>query len=437
MSARDTTRAPIRIAMLGGGTVGSSVAKLLAKHQHDLAHRVGADLQLVAVGVRDASKKRIGIDPVLITTDLMAVATSGADIVVEVMGGIEPARSLILSAMESGSSVVTANKALLAEDGAALYAAAEEYGVDLYFEASVAGAIPLVRPLRESLAGDRVTKVMGIVNGTTNFMLTKMDEQGVEYAEVFAEAEALGYLEADPSLDVDGHDAAAKAAILAELAFHTRVTIADVYCEGIRSVTAADIQAARAMGFVIKLLAIAELVRTDSGEDAIVVRVHPTMIPTTHPLANVRGSFNAVFVTAEAAGEMMFYGRGAGGDPTASAILGDVVSAARNRVLGGRGPGESTYTGLPVLGIGHAKTRYYVNLDVQDRPGVLAQISQAFADNGVSIQVVRQDGHGDDAGLIVRTHAGTEESLAQTVATLKGMEAVREVVGVMRVEGEN
>ena len=437
MSARDTSRPPIRIAMLGGGTVGSSVAKLLARHQHDLAHRVGSDLRLVAVGVRDTSKIRAGIDQSIITADLNAVATSGVDIVIEVMGGIEPAKSLILAAMKAGSSVVTANKALLAEDGAALYAAAEEFGVDLYFEASVAGAIPLIRPLRESLAGDRVTKVMGIVNGTTNFMLSKMDEEGVEYDDVFAEAAALGYLEADPSLDVDGLDAAAKAAILAELAFHTRVTISDVYCEGITSVTAADVRAARDMGFVIKLLAIAEIVQDDSGEDAIVVRVHPTMIPANHPLANVRGAFNAVFVTAEAAGEMMFYGRGAGGDPTASAVLGDVVAAARNRVLGGRGPGESTYTGLPVLDIGHAQTRYYVNLDVQDRPGVLAQISQAFADHGVSIQVVRQDGHGDDAGLIVRTHAGSEESLAQTVKTLKGMEAVRKVVGVMRVEGEN
>jgi homoserine dehydrogenase len=437
MSARDTTRPPIRIAMLGAGTVGSSVAKLLAQHQHDLAHRVGAELELVAIGVRDTTKSRKGIDPALVTSDVDSVAASGADIVIEVMGGIEPARSLILTAMAAGSSVVTANKALLAEDGAALYAAAEEYGVDLYFEAAVAGAIPLIRPLRESLAGDRVTKVMGIVNGTTNFMLTKMDEEGAEYSEVFAEAESLGYLEADPSLDVDGHDAAAKAAILAELAFHTRVTISDVYCEGISTVTAADIQAARDMGFVIKLLAIAELIQLDSGSDAIVVRVHPAMLPVTHPLANVRGSFNAVFVNAEAAGEMMFYGRGAGGDPTASAVLGDVVAAARNRVLGGRGPGESTYTELPVVDIGHAKTRYYVNLDVQDRPGVLAQISQAFANNGVSIQVVRQDGHGDDAGLIVRTHAGSEESLANTVASLKNMEAVRRVVGVMRVEGEN
>lgn len=437
MSARDTTRSPIRIAMLGGGTVGSSIAKLLARHQHDLAHRVGADLELVSVGVRDTSKKREWIDPALITSDVESVANSGADIVIEVMGGIEPARSLILAAMRAGSSVVTANKALLAEDGAALYAAAEEFGVDLYFEAAVAGAIPVIRPLRESLAGDRVTKVMGIINGTTNFMLTKMDEEGADYNDVFDEANALGYLEADPSLDVDGLDAAAKAAILAELAFHTRVTISDVYCEGITAVTAADMKAARAMGFVIKLLAIAELVQTNQGADAVVVRVHPSMIPVTHPLANVRGSFNAVFVTAEAAGEMMFYGRGAGGDPTASAVLGDVVVAARNRVLGGRGPGESTYSELPVLGIGHAKTRYYVNLDVQDRPGVLAQIAQAFADNGVSIQVVRQDGHGDDAGLIVRTHAGSEESLARTVKVLKEMDAVRQVVGVMRVEGES
>lgn len=436
MSARDTTRPPIRIALLGGGTVGSSIAKLLARHQHDLAHRVGAELELVAVGVRDTAKTREWIDPALVTSDVDSVATSGADIVIEVMGGIEPARSLILSAMRSGSSVVTANKALLAEDGAALYAAAEEFGVDLYFEAAVAGAIPVIRPLRESLAGDRVTKVMGIINGTTNFMLTKMDEEGADYDDVFAEANALGYLEADPSLDVDGLDAAAKAAILAELAFHTRVTISDVYCEGITAVTTADMKAARAMGFVIKLLAIAELVRSDEGYDAVVVRVHPAMIPMTHPLANVRGSFNAVFITAEAAGEMMFYGRGAGGDPTASAVLGDVVVAARNRVLGGRGPGESTYSELPVLGIGHAKTRYYVNLDVQDRPGVLAQISQAFADNGVSIQVVRQDGHGEDAGLIVRTHAGSEESLAQTVTALKNLDAVRKVVGVMRVEGE-
>ncbi len=436
MSERDKSAPPIRIAMLGAGTVGSSVAQLLARHQHDLAHRVGADLELIAVGVKDITKPRVGISQSLLTQDLESVALSGADILVEVMGGIEPARSLILSAMKAGSSVITANKALMAEDGAALYAAAERFGVDLYFEAAVGGAIPLIRPLRESLAGDRVTKVMGIVNGTTNFMLTKMDEEGADYNEAFDEANSLGYLEADPSLDVDGIDAAAKAAILAELAFHTRVTLADVYCEGIREVTKADITAARDMGFVIKLLAIAELITTAEQEDGIVVRVHPAMIPLNHPLANVRGSFNAVFVRAEAAGEMMFYGRGAGGDPTASAVLGDVVAAARHRVLGGRGPGESTYSGLKVLDIGRAQTRYYVNLDVDDRPGVLAHIANAFAAHGVSIQAVRQDGQGREARLIVRTHRGSEAALRATVDQLESMDEVRKVVGVMRVEGE-
>jgi len=426
---------PITIALLGAGTVGASVAQLLTENAIDFEARVGAPLQLVGVAVRDTNKIREGIDPGLITDDAVAVATSGADIVVEVMGGIEPARSLILAAMAAGSSVVTANKALLATDGATLYEAAEKYGVDLYFEASVAGAIPLLRPLRESLAGDRVHKVMGIVNGTTNFMLTKMDEEGIAYDDVFAEAKALGYLEADPSLDVDGHDAAAKAAILAELAFHTRVTIDDVFCEGIAGVTLEDMSAARDMGFVIKLLAVAELV--DHDESGVVVRVHPAMIPRTHPLASVRGSFNAVFVSADAAGEMMFYGRGAGGHPTASAVLGDLVAAARNRLAGGRGPGESTYSNLPTLPIGSARTRYYVNLDVADRPGVLASIAAAFADNGVSIQVVRQDGHGDDAGLIVRTHLATDDALQRTVETLRELPTVRRVVGVMRVEGES
>ena len=430
------TTTPLTVALLGAGTVGSAVAQLLSEHADDFAARVGAPLRITGVAVRDADRSRPGIDPALVTTDAMAVATSGADIVVEVMGGIEPARSLILAAMAAGSSVVTANKALLAEDGATLYEAAERHGVDLYFEASVAGAIPLLRPLRESLAGDHVRKVMGIVNGTTNYMLTKMDEDGAEYDEVFAEARELGYLEADPTLDVGGHDAAAKAAILAELAFHTRVTIDDVSCEGITDVTADDMAAARAMGFVIKLLAIAELVDVEGGGFGVVVRVHPAMIPRTHPLASVRGSFNAVFVTADAAGDMMFYGRGAGGRPTASAVLGDLVAAARNRLAGGRGPGESTYTNLPVLPIGAARTRYYVNLDVADKPGVLASIASAFAEHGVSIQVVRQDGHGADAGLIVRTHVATDAALQRTVEQLRGLPTVRRVVGVMRVEGE-
>lgn len=429
MSAPSPER--LRVALLGGGTVGSHVARLLTEDAADFEARSGVPIELTAVAVRDTAKPRPGIDPALITDDAMAVATSGADIVVEVMGGIEPARSLILAAMAAGSSVVTANKALLAEDGASLYAAAEQFGVDLYFEAAVAGAIPLIRPLRESLAGDQVIKVMGIVNGTTNFMLTRMDEDGASYDEVFDEANALGYLEADPTLDVGGHDAAAKAAIIAELAFHTRVTIDDVHCEGITEVTAADMTAAREMGFAIKLLAVAE--RTDAG---VIVRVHPAMVPRDHPLASVRLSFNAIFVEAQSAGQMMFYGRGAGGAPTASAVLGDLVAAARNRVTGGRGPGESTYLNLPVLSIGEAQTRYYVNLDVADRPGVLASIATAFAENGVSIQVVRQDGHGDDAGLIVRTHKASDEALRRTVDALSRLDTVRQVVGVMRVEGE-
>lgn len=422
---------PIRVALLGGGTVGSHVARLLLQDADELAQRVGAPLELTAVAVRDATRARPGIPAHLVTTDAAAVAASGADIVVEVIGGVEPARSLLLSAISHGSSVVTANKALLAADPEPLYAAARAAGVDLYFEAAVAGAIPLIRPLRESLAGDRVTKVLGIVNGTTNYMLTRMHEDGSDYADVFAEAGALGYLEADPSLDVDGHDAAAKAAILAELAFHTRVTLDQVHVEGISGVTASDIAAAQAMGFVIKLLAVAE-----RGDDGIIVRVHPAMVPVAHPLASVNGAYNAVFIEAQSAGSMMFYGRGAGGPETASAVLGDVVSAARNRVLGGRGPGESVHADIPVLGIGGARTRYYVNLSVADRPGVLATIAQAFADNGVSIQVVRQDGHGADASLLVRTHVATDAALRRTVEQLSGMDAVQSVLGVMRVEGE-
>lgn len=425
--------APITVALLGGGTVGSQVARLILEQSDDLAARIGAPLELAGVAVRDASRPREGVPSALITDDATALVARGSDIVVEVMGGIEPARTLILQAMAAGSSVVTANKALLAADGATLYAAAAANGVDLYFEASVAGAIPLLRPLRESLAGDRVVKVLGIVNGTTNFILSKMDEEGADYAEVLAEAQRLGYAEADPTADVGGLDAAAKAAILAELAFHTRVTFDDVSCEGITGVTAADVAAARDMGFVIKLLAVAE--RTEDGR-GVIVRVHPTMVPRSHPLASVRDAFNAVFIEAESAGEMMFYGRGAGGAPTASAILGDVVAVARNLRSGGHGPRESTYADLEIRGIDEARTRYYVNLDVADRPGVLATVARAFSDNGVSIQVVRQEGHGDDAGLIVRTHLAQDGDLSRTIEALRSLDVVKQVVGVMRVEGE-
>jgi homoserine dehydrogenase len=356
-------------------------------------------------------------------------------VVVELMGGIEPARTLILEAMQRGASVVTANKALLAQDGATLHDAAAAHGVDLAFEASVAGAIPLLRPLKESLAGDRVHRVLGIVNGTTNYILTRMDEAGADYGDALAEAQELGYAEADPTADVEGHDAAAKAAILASLAFHSRVTLDDVACTGISAVSAADVEAARAMGHVIKLLAVAERTEGDDGP-AIGVRVNPAMVARTHPLASVREAFNAVFVEAESAGDLMFYGRGAGGSPTASAVLGDLVALARNRVLEARDPGESTYAALPISPPGRAASRYYLSIDVDDRAGVLAQVASAFADHGVSIETLRQDGRGDDAFLVVVTHSASGDDVAATVATLRDIPAVRDVPTVMHVVGD-
>jgi homoserine dehydrogenase len=440
---------PVRVALIGAGVVGSSVAQLLTEHADDLAARVGRPLELVGIGVRRAGRARSvpGVDPALFTTDATELVTR-ADIVIEVVGGIEPARSLILRAMEHGASVVTANKALLAEDGPTLYAAAARHGVDLYFEAAVAGGIPLLRPLRESLAGDSVRKVMGIVNGTTNYVLDKMDTTGQGFADAVSQAQALGYAEADPTADVEGFDAAAKAAILASLAFHTRVASKDVHREGITEVTAADIQAAKEMDCVVKLLAICERTDDENGSPAgISVRVHPAMIPRRHPLAGVREAFNAVFVEAQAAGQLMFYGRGAGGEPTASAVLGDVVAVARHRVLGGRGPGESAYADLPLLGMGQAMTRYHISLDVADRPGVLAQVATAFAEHHVSIETVRQQqvpasGDASDgsaaaarANLVVVTHAAPDAALSATVDALAALPVVRGVNSVMRVEG--
>jgi len=424
---------PLRVALLGCGVVGSQVARLLVEHADDLAQRVGTSLELVGALVRDASIPRDGISSTLLTTDADELLVNRKpDIVIELLGGIEPARELILTAMRNGASVVTANKALLALDGASLHDAAAEHGVDLAFEASVAGAIPLLRPLKESLAGDSVKRVLGIVNGTTNYILTRMDESGAAYDDALAEAQVLGYAEADPTADVDGLDAAAKAAILAGLAFHTRVTSNDVQAEGISRVTAADVDAARAMGHVIKLLAVAEL--ADDG--GIGVRVNPAMVPRTHPLASVREAFNAVFVEAEAAGELMFYGRGAGGAPTASAVLGDVVALARNRVLGARDPGESTYADLPISPPGTARSRHYLSINVDDRAGVLAQVARTFADHDVSIETLRQDGRGDDATLVIVTHSASSSDVASTVKTLQSLDAVREVATVMQVVGD-
>ncbi|GGL42053.1 homoserine dehydrogenase [Phycicoccus endophyticus] len=430
--------APVRVALLGCGVVGSSVARLLTEHADDLAARVGAPLELVGIAVRRPQRPRpdVPVDPSLFTADAEELVTR-ADVVVEVIGGIDPARGLILRAMEHGAGVVSANKALVAEDGPTLFEAAARNGVDLYYEAAVAGAIPILRPVRESLAGDRVRRVMGIVNGTTNFVLDKMDVSGAGFAETVEEAQALGYAEADPTADVEGFDAAAKAAILASLAFHTRVSSAHVHREGITEVSAADIRAARENDCVVKLLAICERV-TASGSDAVSVRVHPAMVPRSHPLASVREAFNAVFVEAEAAGELMFYGRGAGGDPTASAVLGDLVAVARQRVSGGHGPGESAYADLPVVDLGQAVTRYHISLDVADRPGVLAQVAAVFAEQGVSIETVRQQAGPEDDGrarLIVVTHRATDAALSATVEDLAALESVDDVVSVMRVEG--
>ena len=427
----------LRVAVLGCGSVGSQVVRLLDEQAGDLTARVGAPVELVGVAVRRLDATRdIDVPAGLLTTDAMGLVTRGdVDVVVEVIGGIEPARSLILAALESGASVVTANKALLAEDGPTLFEAAEKAGRDLYYEAAVAGAIPIVRPLRESLAGDRVTRVLGIVNGTTNFILDKMDTTGAGFTEALEEAQELGYAEADPTADVEGFDAAAKAAILASLAFHSRVTASDVHREGISEVTAADIQSARDMNSVVKLLAICELRTVAGGEDAVAVRVHPAMIPRSHPLASVREAYNAVFVESEAAGQLMFYGPGAGGSPTASAVLGDLVTVARNRLAGTRGVGESAYADRAVLPMGETLTRYHVAIDVDDRAGVLASVATAFAEHGVSIQTVRQEGRGADAQLVVVSHESTDAALSATVEHLRSMEIVREVTSVMRVEG--
>jgi homoserine dehydrogenase len=426
----------IKVALLGCGVVGSEVVRLLHDHAEDITSRVGATVELAGIAVRRPGRVRdLPVDPSLFTTDAAGlVAREDIDVVVEVIGGIEPARTLLLTALHRGASVVTANKALLAEDGPTLYGAARESGADLYYEASVAGAIPLLRPLRESLAGDRIRRVLGIVNGTTNYVLSRMHETGAGFTEALDEATALGYAEADPTADVDGFDAAAKAAILASLAFHTRVTAADVHREGISDVTAADVASARAMGCVVKLLAIAERGYDERGE-SVGVRVHPAMIPSSHPLASVGDAYNAVFVEAEAAGQLMFYGRGAGGSPTASAVLGDLVAVCRNRLAGSRGVGESAYADLRVRPMGETVTRYHVNLDVADKAGVLAAVANAFAAHDVSIQTVRQEGHGDDASLVLVTHAATDAALTRTVDELRSLDAVRAVASVMRVEG--
>ena len=386
----------LKVGMLGCGVVGSNVARLLHEDSGDFAARSGATLTLAKVAVKNVSAKRDHVPASIITSDALSVVNDPSiDIIIEVMGGIEPAREMLLAAIKNGKSVITANKALLGLHGAELFEAADKNGVDLYYEAAVGGAIPILRPLRESIVGDHVHRVMGIVNGTTNYILTKMDEEGSAFADVLKEAQALGFAEADPTADIEGHDAAAKAAILAGLAFHTRVTTKDVSCEGISKISARDVAVAREMDHVIKLLAIAEL----TADQQVSVRVHPTLISRQHPLASVRNAFNAVFVEAESAGELMFYGRGAGGAPTASAVLGDLIAIARNKTNGGEGHGESDYAEISIAPLDNVKSRYLIRLDVADKPGVLATVAQLFASNSVSIETVRQSGRGDSAGI--------------------------------------
>ncbi|HIW62092.1 MAG TPA: homoserine dehydrogenase [Candidatus Stackebrandtia excrementipullorum] len=424
----------MKLALLGCGTVGSEVVRLLHEQAADLTARVGEPLEIAGIAVRrpDRDRSDLPVSSDLFTTDAHALITrDDVDVVVEVIGGIEPARSWITTALRAGKDVVTANKALLAEDGAALYDAAGEGGADLYYEASVAGAIPLLRPLRESLHGDSVRLVMGIVNGTTNYILSRMSDTGSGFAESLQEAGDLGYAEADPTADVEGFDAAAKAAILASLAFHTRVTAADVYREGITDVTAADVASAAEMGCVVKLLCIAS-----RDADGVSVRVHPAMIPVRHPLASVGGAYNAVFIQAEAAGELMFYGAGAGGTPTASAVLGDLVAVARRRRSGAAAHTTSAYADLPVRRMGDVVTRYHVSLDVDDEPGVLAAVASVFAAHRVSMRTVRQFGRGDEAVLVAVTHTATDAQLSATVDDLVELPSVRRVASVMRVEGE-
>lgn len=431
----------LKVALLGCGNVGAQVARILIDDAEALAARSGARLELSGIAVRNVDAPRdVELPRELFTTDADTLVKD-ADLVIELMGGIEPARSLILTAIQNGACVVTGNKALLAQDGPTLYEEADKAGVQLSYEAAVAGAIPILRPIRDSLSGDRITRVLGIVNGTTNFILDQMDSTGAQFSDALAEAQRLGYAEADPTADVEGHDAAAKAAILASLSFHTRFSLDDVYCEGITKVSAADIASAKEAGFVIKLLAIAEKIDSSDNGSGISVRVHPTLLPREHPLAAVRGAFNAVFIEAENAGELMFYGQGAGGTPTASAVLGDLVSAARRLVLGGPGRTETTTGHVPALAIDASNTSYYIGLDVADQAGVLARIAHIFAENGVSIEIMRQTIHRDSASnvesaeLKIVTHRASEAALAATVEAVKGLDVINSVTSVLRVEG--
>ncbi len=426
---------PIRIGLLGAGSVGSQVARLLIENREELAKRVGAELELVGIAVRNKNAKRdVDLPKELITEDAESVIL-GSDIVIELAGGIEPAKTWIKMALNAGADVITANKALIAAHGSELTALAQQFGAQLYYEAAVGGAIPIIRPLRASLAGDKINRVMGIVNGTTNYILDQMETTGASFEDALNEAQALGYAEADPTADVEGFDAASKAAILAGLAFHSEMPVEKVYREGITSITALQIETARQAGYTVKLLAICE--RAGENGEGLVARVHPTLIPLDHPLAAVRGAYNAVFVEAESAGRLMFYGAGAGGKETASAVLGDLVSAAKRHLAGGPGLGDSTHADLEVLPVQAIFTRFQITLEVVDQPGVLASVAKQFADNDVSVETVAQSAGTDSALalLTVMTHSASEAALERLVAELAKNASVKKVSSVIRVEG--
>jgi homoserine dehydrogenase len=424
----------LKVGMLGCGNVGAAVIRLLDEHRDDIARRAGCRLEVSKVAVRDPSKPRdVPLDPSRFVTDPMDVIDDpGVDIVCELIGGSEPAGRLVLAAFERDKPVVTANKELLAARGRELFDASDAKGLDLYFEAAVGGGIPLIRPLKESLTGERIRRVIGIVNGTTNFILTKMAEEGHAFEDALREAQRLGYAETDPSADVDGHDAAAKCAILASIAFNARVTASDVFREGISGVTTEDIEFARRLGYVVKLLAIAEI----GDDERIAVRVHPAMIPASHPLASVRDAFNAVFVEGGKVGELMFYGRGAGGDPTATAVVGDLVTVARNLIADARGIGCTCYYERTIRPMAEVTGQYYILLRVEDRPGVLAEIASVFGIRDVSIKSVWQEGTERDAQLVFVTHRAKEGAFQQAVSELRDLPAVEEVRSVLRVEAE-
>ena len=423
----------IRIGMLGCGTVGSAVVRMLGEHGDDIAMRAAVRLAVTRVAVRDADRARdVPIPSEVFTTDLASiVADPDIDVVLELLGGTQPAKELILASFSSGKPVVTANKEVLSTVGKELFDAADAAQRDLRFEAAVAGGIPLIAPLKESLAGERVRRMLGIVNGTTNYVLTKMSEHGWTFEDALAEAQRLGYAEADPTADIEGFDAAAKCAILASIAFNTRVVASDVYREGIARITPQDIADAARLGYVVKLLAIAEL-----EDDEVSARVHPAMIPGAHPLAAVRDANNAVFVEGAKVGQLMFYGPGAGGDATATSVIGDLVHVARNLAFGGRAIGCTCVLDRPIRPMDATTGQYYLNLHVEDRPGVLAEIAEAFAHNGVSIERVWQEGFAEEATLVFITHRAQEGAFQKTVAELRDRSSVRAVASLLRVEGE-